>query len=244
MKKPRNGKRSRRVRHPMDVFENEWIDVDPDAFWQNLLDLPESERISSLAEAHTWDVILDDLDNPPEFRAEFMKRFHEAEAGKVRAKAIMGLSPRNNSVSALIAAARAYERHQLSYFSDDDGSAAIAPLYVDADGREWDAEMIGSVFARWVCGTGLKNLANQIRNLASAENTKVKRKSESIGPTNPTRVWMAFCERIVSTKRIPLVADLSETIFDRWKYSIDPSDIRRIGKSLGISWTKPAENLQ
>lgn len=242
--KPKNTKRMRRVVHPMDQFETEWIDVDVDERWSLLENLPEIERIEKFCERFTWDVILDDLDNPPEVRKKFKKDFFIAGAANSRHKAIYGKAVSSNKLSVLIAAARAYDQHELSWMPDLDGETSIIPLYVDADsygGREWDAALIGSVFARWVCGSGLESVAKELTNLAAAEKTQAKRISEGHEYTNEGLVWRAFCDLILTGKRLPSEDELDITIRQRWKRAVDTSQMGRICKSLGISRTNPTE---
>lgn len=237
-------KRTRRVVHPMSDFGNDWIDVDVDERWSWLASLPELERICTFCEQYTWDVILDDLDNPPEVRNQFRKNFFSAGAANCRHKAIYGHAVSSNSLSTLVAAARAYDHRELSWMPDMDGTTNPTPLYTDPDsdgGREWDAALIGSVFARWVCSSGLEKVAKELTNLAAAEKTQANRILEGHEHTNEGLVWRAFCEQTLTSKRLPSQDELDRAIRRRWKRSVDVSQLGRSCKSLGINWKLSTE---
>ena len=239
-----NEKRPRRVVLPMSDFGNDWIDVDVDEQWSWLESLTEIERICTFCERLTWDVILDDLENPPEVRKKFRKDFFSAGSANSRHKAIYGKAVSSNKLSTLVMAARAYDRHELSWMPEMDGKPNPTPLYVDATsdgGREWDAALIGSVFARWVCGSGLESVAKELKNLADAEKTQARRILEGHELYAEGLVWRAFCDQILNSKRLPSENDLNTTIHQRWKRTVDTSQMGRRCKSLGISWKNSVE---
>lgn len=225
--------------HPLASFKNEWIDVDVDEQWSLLVSLPEEERINELCNGFTWDIILDDFNESPEFKEQFKKNFFTPSAIQTRMKALYGVSAVRNNLTSLIDAARAYEKHILSFLPDAKGHSNVSPLITDEDGREWDAEMIGTVFARLVSTMGLRDLAKQFTNLADAEKTRARNIADRHEHTNPGLVLRAFCELIMETKRIPDQNEIDAVIHRKWNRSVDVSQMGRICKSLGISRTNP-----